>query len=260
MKKITFKLLLTALVLSFSLSQAEAHFGMLIPDKNVVNQDDRKVHFDIAFTHPFEGKGMNMEKPKQFFVDFEGKKTDLLDSLKPGTAITKQKAWQATYDVKRPGTYIFADEPAPYWEPAEDKYIIHYTKTVIAAFGDESDWDRPVGLKTEIIPLLRPFADYAGNTFVGKVLLDGKPVPGAEVEVELYNKGQKYEAPTEIHVTQVVKADDEGIFSFTCPVAGWWGFAALNDADFKIKGPDGTEKDVELGAVLWVRFDNYETK
>ena len=28
---------------------------------------------------------------------------------------------------------------------------------------------------------------------------------------------------------------------------GWWGFAALNDADFKIKN-DGQDKDVELGS------------
>ena len=42
----------------------------------------------------------------------------------------------------------------------------------------------------EIIPLTRPFANYSGNIFQGRVLLDGKPVPGAEVEVEYYNRGE----------------------------------------------------------------------
>lgn len=55
-------------------------------------------------------------------------------------------------------------EPKPYFEPAEDCYIIHYTKTVVSAFGLEG-WDRELGLKTEIVPLTRPFGLYAGNVF-----------------------------------------------------------------------------------------------
>jgi len=37
------------------------------------------------------------------------------------------------------------------------------------------------------------------------------------------------------------------------PRAGWWGFAALSDAAYKIKGKDGREHGVELGAVIWVK-------
>ncbi|MBW1709668.1 MAG: DUF4198 domain-containing protein, partial [Deltaproteobacteria bacterium] len=37
------------------------------------------------------------------------------------------------------------------------------------------------------------------------------------------------------------------------PRAGWWGFAALNADDKKIKR-SGEEKSVEIGAVIWVRF------
>lgn len=70
-------------------------------------------------------------------------------------------------------------EPQPYWEPAEDCYIVHYTKAYVAAFGEEEGWDEPAGLKTEIVPLTRPFGNYAGNVFQGQVLLNGKPVPGA---------------------------------------------------------------------------------
>jgi cobalt/nickel transport protein len=33
---------------------------------------------------------------------------------------------------------------------------------------------------------------------------------------------------------------------------GWWGFSALNPTDFKIPHK-GREKDVELGAVIWVK-------
>ena len=123
----------------------------------------------------------------------------------------------------------------------------------MAAFGEEEGWDEPAGLKTEIVPLTRPFGNYAGNVFQGQVLLNGKPVPGADVEVELYNKDKKYEAPNEYMVTQVVKADANGVFTYAVPFAGCWGFAALNTADEKLDH-DGTPKNVELGAVLWAEF------
>ncbi len=245
------------LLLSVPMS-ALAHFGMLIPDRNIVDQNHRAVALTLSFSHPFAGIGMDMAMPVKFFVDLDGKKSDLKSTLKP-TTVMGHKAWKTQYRFKRPGVYIFGVQPQPYWEPAEDTFIIHYTKTEIAAFGADEGWDRPIGLKTEIIPLLRPFGDYAGNSFVGKVLMDGKPVPGADVEVEFYNKGCKLKAPTEYHVTQVVKADDQGIFTFTCPVPGWWGFAALSEANYKIKGPDGKKKDVELGAILWIHLDKWPT-
>jgi cobalt/nickel transport protein len=49
----------------------------------------------------------------------------------------------------------------------------------------------------------------------------------------------------------VVKADANGVFSYAMPRAGWWGFAALNEASWKLK-KDGKEKGVEIGAVYWV--------
>ncbi|MDY7036372.1 MAG: DUF4198 domain-containing protein, partial [Thermodesulfobacteriota bacterium] len=147
-------------------------------------------------------------------------------------------------------------EPKPYWEPAEDCFIIHYTKTIIAAFGGEEGWDEPVGLKTEIVPLTRPFGLYAGNVFQGIVMMDGKPVPYAEVEVEYYNKDGKAKAPTDYMITQVIKADTNGVFTFAVTRAGWWGFAALNTSDKKMEYK-GEDKDIELGAVLWIEFKEW---
>ena len=155
--------------------------------------------------------------------------------------------------------YQFAVEPAPYFEPAEDKFIIHYTKTVVAAFGEEEGWDAPLGLKTEIVPLTRPFANYTGNVFRGRVLLDGKPVAGADVEVESYNKGKAHTAPNDFYVTQVVKTDENGVFTYGIPWAGWWGFAALNTSAEKMEYK-GEAKEVELGAVMWVNFAAPKTK
>ena len=247
----------TALFLACMTGEALAHFGMIIPSDNILTPKKKSVQLDLSFSHPFEIIGMKLDKPKKFFMVSGDKKTDLLPTLK-ATKIMDNPSWTTEVSIKRPGVYTFVMEPTPYWEPAEDLHIIHYTKTIIAAFGDDQGWDVPVGIATEIVPLTRPFGNYAGNSFSGQVLLNGKPVPGGEIEVELYNKDKKFSAPSDYHVTQVVKADENGVFTFACPQAGWWGFSALNEADYTIKDPEGNEKGVELGAVLWTYLDAYK--
>lgn len=252
MKRIYSILLLIISFLTFS-SICYAHFGMIVPSDSMVMQGDaRNISLTISFSHPFELLGMDMEKPARCEMTVNGKKTDLLPLLRE-TGVMGKKAWLLNYRIKRPGVYWFNIEPKPYWEPAEDCYIIHYTKTVVAAFGDDSGWDEPLGLKTEIIPLTRPFGLYAGNVFRGIVLVDGKPAPGTEVEIEYYNKDKKSKAPNDYFVTQVVKTDKNGVFAYAVPKAGWWGFAGLNTSNRKIKFK-GEEKDVEIGAVLWLEF------
>ncbi|MCW5211835.1 DUF4198 domain-containing protein [Desulfobulbus sp. TB] len=246
-----------ALFLACMTGEALAHFGMVIPSDNILKQGDKSVTLDLSFSHPFELIGMNLDKPKKFFMVGADKTTDLLATLR-ATNIMDHAAWKTEVSIKRPGVYTFLMEPTPYWEPAEDVYIIHYTKTMVAAFGNDQGWDEPVGVATEIVPLTRPFGNYAGNSFSGQVLLNGEPVAGAEVEVELYNEDNKLKAPSDYHITQVVKADKNGVFTFACPKAGWWGFSALNEADYTIKAPNGKEKGVELGAVFWTYLDEYK--
>jgi len=236
-----------------------AHFGMLIPSQATVSKADPKtVDLQVSFSHPMEMVGMDMAKPKALGVMAGGSKEDLLGTLKPAQVMGKA-AWSSQFNVKKPGVYIFHMEPEPYWEPAEDSFIVHYTKVVVPAFGDEEGWDKEVGLKIEIVPLTRPFGLYAGNVFQGVVMLDGKKMPYAEVEIEFYNKDEKAEAPTEYMVTQVVKSDRNGVFTYAAPKAGWWGFAALTTADFKLK-KDGKDKAVEIGGVIWVYFHEWQTK
>lgn len=250
MKKMTWMFFLMVLVFP---TICAAHFGMVIPsDTMVMQEDNRTIDVVISFSHPFEGIGMPMDRPTSFGALSNSGKVDLMPGLKEGN-VMGHPAWKVDFPVKRPGAYILHMEPAPYWEPSEDVFIIHYTKTVIAAYGDDEGWDREAGLKTEIVPLTKPFGLYAGNVFQGIVKLNGKPVPFSEVEIEYYNKNGKAKAPTDYMITQAIKADANGVFTYAAPRAGWWGFAALNEADFKMK-QDGEEKGVELGAVLWVQF------
>ena len=155
MQKSLFVTLIIAIALLAS-SPALAHYGMVIPSDSMVMQPENKtVHMTLSFSHPMEMIGMELVKPKAFGVVASGKKQDLLNTLKK-TQVMDQAAWETDYRVNRPGVYMFYMEPTPYWEAAEDLYIVHYTKTVIAAFGDDEGWDREIGLKTEIVPLSRP--------------------------------------------------------------------------------------------------------
>ncbi len=248
---VRFAAMLAALALVLAMTiPAEAHFGMLIPSADHASQNQRTLDLTLSFSHPFGMQGMELVKPKAA-VFFDGQRQDLTGKLAK-TTVMGHTAWKMGYDFKRPGVYAFVMEPQPYWEPAEDCFIVHLTKTLVPAFGGDEGWDEPLGLAVEIVPLTRPFGNYAGDTFTGQVLAGGNPVPGAEVEVELYNKDKKFAAPTEYNETQVVKADGNGVFTFACPQPGWWGFAALITADNKLPAPDGSgDKDIELGGVLW---------
>lgn len=247
---------LTFLAVTLFVTPALAHFGMVIPDANIATQENKEANLLISFSHPFEGIGMELTQPDQFYAVADGKKIDLLKTLSPET-VMNHPAWKTSYRFKRPGVYQFVMVPTPYWEPAEDCFIIHYTKAYVAAFGSDEGWDAPAGLPTEIVPLTRPYGLYAGSSFTGQVLKDGKPVPNAEVEFEYYNT-ENYVAPSEHHVTMVTKADQNGVFTVTCPKAGWWGFAALTTADYTLKNSDGEKKPVELGAVTWIKFDDFK--
>lgn len=241
-----------ALVLGLA-QAAQAHFGVVIPSQSVVEEKEHaNLALSVAFLHPMEQNGMNMEKPLEFGVAAGGTKSDLLASLSE-TKVLGHKAWKTAYTPKKPGLYSFYMVPAPYWEPAEDKFIQHITKVLVPAFGEEDGWDEPLGLKTEIVPLTRPFGNYAGNVFSGVLLVDGKPAPGTEVEVEYYNKDKKRVAPFDCMNTQVVKTDANGVFTFAVPWAGWWGFAGLTTAKETLK-QGGQDKKIEMGAVLWMEF------
>ncbi len=237
-------------------TQAQAHFQMIIPSDDMVKQSDsRSVTLDLLFWHPFEGKGMLMDKPVRFGVVVGDQKQDLLATLKATKAKDSEgqsfTTYQSKYSFKRPGDHIFYVEPKPYWEPAEESFIIHYTKVVVNTFGLEEGWDNEIGLKTEIVPLTRPYGIWTNNLFQGIVKVNGKPVPYSTVEVEYYNQSGTIKAPADPMITQVIKADSNGVFTYAMPKAGWWGFAALNEDDKKMKH-EGKEYPVEIGAVLWV--------
>ena len=242
---------LTAVLTLFP-TLATAHFQTLIPSHDLVHEaTPRIIRLDMAFTHPMQrGPAMAMGKPVQFGVLGPGGHQNLNGTLSP-YQIKGETAYRADYRFTRPGDYLFYLQPAPYWEPAEGVMIEHYTKVVVDAFSAETGWDRLVGFPVEIEPLTRPFGLWTGNLFQGVVRRNGQPVPFAEVEVEWLNDGS-VTPPADAYITQVIRADANGTFSYVMPRAGWWGFAALLEGPEKLNNPAGEAVPVEQGALIWV--------
>nr|WP_319516686.1 DUF4198 domain-containing protein [uncultured Cohaesibacter sp.] len=256
-KLLTGVLLASALMVS---SAANAHFQLVYtPQVNLQKAGD--VPFKLIFWHPFEnGHVMDMATPEEFYALFKGKKIDLKESLKPmrfkGSG-NEADAFDATLKVKRNGDYTVVLKPAPYYEASEDIYIQQITKSYLNKGGIPTDWNEPAGLKTEIIPLNKPTNILTGSTFTGRVVSEGKPVAGAEIEVEYIAATPDMETntPGEVSVDPapggalVAISDEDGYFTFGIPKAGFWGFAALGS------GPD-TEfegKELSQDAVIWIR-------
>lgn len=249
---------------------ASAHFQMLYTP-NTALEKGATIPLELVFTHPFADEHtMDMGKQHDskelspvnaFYVINKGKKKDLKPTLKSITFKgnhNEGKGYSAEYKAKRMGDHLLVLEPAPYYEKGEDIYIQQITKSIVNVAGTPNGWDEEVGLKTEIVPLVKPYAIWEGGSFTGIVKSDGKPVPFAEVEVEYINRDvdlknnkmgkARYEAPQDSFVTMGIKANKDGEFTFAIPKAGFWGFCALGS------GPDKEYKGKELSqdAVIWV--------
>ncbi|WP_413206024.1 DUF4198 domain-containing protein [Rhodospirillum sp. A1_3_36] len=241
-------------------SRADAHFQLIhTPEVNPSKPGD--LPLGLIFWHPFEnGHAMDMGPLLDLYAVHRGKKIDLKDSLEPMTfqgASNTAQAFRASLPVRRAGDYVLVAVPSPYLEPSEDIYIQQITKAYVNLSELPTDWMETQGLKTEIRPLNKPTNILAGSTFTGQVLSEGKPVPGAEIEVEfMAAEPQAGEDKAGIPVAApppggsvVALTDDQGYFTFGIPTAGFWGFAALGT------GPDKEYEGKELSqdAVLWIR-------
>jgi cobalt/nickel transport protein len=247
---------------------AHAHFLMMYTPEIALNEGGT-IEFDFVFTHPFDaGHTMDMEKPLEFYMvskrgENPAKKKDLTDTLKPidwQSMTNSGKAYEASTKIRSMGDYTFVMVPAPYYEGEEDIYIQQITKLIMNVGGIPGNWNEPLGLPCEIVSMTKPYALWTGQVYRGVVLSDGKPVPGAEIEVEYLNhmpdqkknrfkKKAKIKAPHDAFTVQTIFADSDGEFSFAVPKEGYWGFAALG------VGPVTEHKGKEQSqdAVIWVK-------
>lgn len=249
---------------------AQAHFQLLYTPRAAL-AEAAAVPLALVFSHPFDnGFTMDMGRPEEFYVlhqrgEAEPRKTDLMPYLEPvqwSGVDSKAAAFIANPPrslTRSLGDYTFVLKPAPYYEASEDKYIQQITKTMVNVGGIPGEWDKPLGLPVEIVPLNKPYANWVGGVFRAVVMADGKPVPFAEVEVEYLNHEPqidarrfdpegKVTAPQDAYANLSMRADANGQIIIGLPKAGWWGICALDlDDGLRHQG-----KELSLDAVLWV--------
>lgn len=250
---------------------AQAHF-MMVYTPEIAKEKGGDMDFRLVFTHPAEaGHTMDMGGAQEFYAlyqrgDNKAKKIDLKGYLKEidwTNPESKGKGFEAMIPrklVRSMGDYTFVFKPGYYFEKEEGIYMQQITKLVANVGGIPGNWAEPAGLPCEIVPLIKPYGLWTGNVFKARVLSQGKPVAGAEVEVEFMSHMPDLKAnamhakssvdyPHDAFVTQTIFTDSEGYITFGIPKAGWWGFAALG------VGPETEHKGKEMSqdAVIWVK-------
>ncbi len=115
---------------------------------------------------------MEMAKPQRFGVVVGDSVTNHLDTLKE-KKVDNKSTWETTFKIAKPGDYVFFLDPQPYWEPAEDKFIVHVTKVIVDALGAEEGWERPIAELAESrqksCPRRGPTACTRGTSFPASV-------------------------------------------------------------------------------------------
>ncbi|MCE8417177.1 DUF4198 domain-containing protein [Rhodovulum sulfidophilum] len=256
-------LVTAALALTLVPGVAAAHFQLAYTEESLIDAPG-DVPVKLIFWHPQEsGPVMDMGEPLEFYAIHRGERIDLKPTLSQTVfhgPLNEAVAWDGSLPVKRMGDYVLVTVPAPYYEESEDIFIQQITKTYVNRGQMPTDWDGPQGLKAEILPLVKPYNVIAGSTFTGRVLSEGAPVAGAEIEIEYMaaEPDMETDAPKPAIAGPmpggaiVAVSDENGYFTFGVPKAGYWGFAALG------VGPDTEYEGKELSqdAVLWIRaFD-----
>ena len=141
-------------------------------------------------------------------------------------------------------------------------YIQQFTKLIVNVGGVPGNWAEPQGLPVEIQPLSKPYVNWTGGVFRALVLADGKPVPFAEIEIEIeyinhsvdneknaFGQQDYVTAPQASFKSLSTYTDAQGVVTIGLSRAGWWGIAALDIG--KTKTHKG--KPLSQDAVLWVQ-------
>ena len=246
---------------------ASAHVQLLVPverDGQVAPAGVCQLDLRLLEHASQNGPVLAMGQPRQLGVLVNNRKSSLIANVKSRQS-GGQPAYTAEFKMKEPGAHLFYLEPAPYWEPAEQVMVTHYAKVIVNScaaklptashMGWENweGWDTLLGLPVEIEPLVQCTALWTGSAFTGIVRVHGKPAPRCRVEVEYLNDKGALKLPDNSYLTQILKTNTKGEFTFVPTRAGWWALTAIPETREWARNPDGNKVKAELGGVLWIR-------
>jgi cobalt/nickel transport protein len=246
---------LAAAVLCLTAAPAPAHFHMLLPETASARKGEA-VRFVYQWGHPFEHQLFDAEPPAGLAVlTPHGKRADLASALEKGTAPggdgKNRTVFRLRFTPEQRGDHVFLLTCPPVWMEEEQEFLQDAVKVVLHIQA-QAGWDAAVG-GFELVPLTRPYGLQPGMVFQAQAVAEGKPLPGALVEVERYNPAPPKELPADEHITRTARTDPNGVVTCTLPEAGWWCVTA--QADGGTKERNGKPYPVRRRATLWVFVD-----
>lgn len=277
------RILITMTLMSLLSVPAFAGFGLVLPNTHAVDDPkNQTLKILLGAVEPFSGQGIALERPQAFTALRHSGETEERSehlSVLEETTVYGTRGWTTEIALPHPGLYHFIMHSKAGWVPELDRFVQYITSTQVPVQGSSDGWDKPLGTGFEIVPLSRPFGLCAGMSFTGQVLQDGKPLPNALVEISRLTTSVKPEVKTDIkadvkqeskqdtkvkaeppfQAIQQIKTDSQGVFTFGCPLPGWWAFASSMSGD-PLQDPEGKLKPLEIKTVLWVYMDDYKPR
>ncbi|HLW68235.1 MAG TPA: DUF4198 domain-containing protein [Gemmataceae bacterium] len=250
------KMLLSLVVSIVAVSVGHAHFLMLLPAAES-GQRQQPVTVVFQWGHPFEHQLFDAPKPESVAVfDPDGKRIDLSKSLEktevPGEGDKNVTAWKISFQPERRGDYTLVVTAPPIWM-GEEQFFFQDTVKVVYHVQTQKGWDHPTGVGFELVPLTRPYGLQPGLVFQAQAISDGKPLPGALVEVEAYHAVPPKSLPADEQMTRQVKTDPNGVLTCTLPDPVWWCITAERDGGRREH--EGKMYPVRQRATFWVHID-----
>lgn len=232
--------------------QAQAHRGWLLPSATVLSGNDSWITVDAAVSNDL------------FYFEHVAMRLDGLAIAAPdGTTVQPENAstgkYRSTFDVplRQEGTYkiaivgdgLFArykvNGESKRWRGtverlkeipagAQDVQLtqsVRRLESFVTVGAPSAKTLQPAGKGLELMPVTHPNDLFAGDTATFKLLLDG--VPAAGVEVEIVPGGNRYRDTLN---DMTVKTDQNGAFNVTWPAPGmYWISASVEDEKATIK-------------------------
>jgi nickel transport protein len=240
---------------------ANAHFQMLLPSA-ASGSTDQEVTVIYQWGHPYEHQLFDAPKPEAVVaVAPDGTRFNLADRLRktevPGEGNRAATTYQFSFTPRQRGDHVLTLTTAPIWMEEEKLFLQDDVKTIFHV-QTQNGWDAAAGLAFEIVPLTRPYGLIPGIVFQGRLLVEGKSLADAIVEVEHYNPIPPKVLPNDEQMTRSVKCDPNGVFTCTLTESGWWCVTATKDGGKLAR--DGKMYPVKKRTTLWAFVDEKASK
>lgn len=254
----SFRLVLLLLGIIHFPASAAAHFHMLLPKAASIKKGEEMTIL-FQWGHPFEHQLFDAVAPERVTLRGpDGKAIKLPRKLEeitvPATDQKEVTAFQIRYTPQIRGDFVFVVKCPPIWME-EDQEFFEDTVKVVVHVQAQKGWDAVNGDRFEWVPLTRPYGLQPGTVFQAQALAEGKPVPGALVEIERYHPTVRKEEdlPPEEQRTLTAKTDPQGVVTYTLSEPGWWCITAQ-----RLQGTrehQGKAYPVKQRATHWIYVD-----